>query len=304
MKIATIIGSYIKTHIITSAVVGTVLIGGTVATPIIVNNVRDNNQPQQIEKVKEPEKVYEEKIIEQEVREDGTCEEDFELKDNKCVKTVKVEVSSESKKDEDKKVSNEIKTESKETSKPASTENKAENTCNNISCKVSKNGRTVYYNGQMLFGVVPTQFEMYSYTKDGWQYNRSLITSLSKEDRTYILNNYFNESGVERSLRDDIRIFSTIDLPNYKNENIRANECINYLNNGTVPNSENFHRSNASLELYCFLPGNGYENPYTVADWQNTINKNNTYIGIYERGIQQMQNHLNAYQDTANLLRN
>ena len=42
MKILTVIGSYIKTHIITTAVVGTVVVGGAIATPIIVNNINDN----------------------------------------------------------------------------------------------------------------------------------------------------------------------------------------------------------------------------------------------------------------------
>lgn len=308
MKILSIIGSYIKTHIITSAVIGTVLVGGTVTTPIIVNNVKDDNQPQQIEKVKEPGKVYEEKTIEREVQEDGTCEEGFELKDNKCIKIVKVKVSPESKKNkeksEDKKVTNETKTENKEVNKPATVENKTENVCNDISYKVSMNNRVVYYNGQMLFGVQSTTFDFYSYYVDGWQYNRSLIASLSKEDRTYLLNNYYNKLNVKYDLKGDIRTYENVDIADYKRDIVRSDECINYLNNGVVPSSTEFHMANTSLELYCFLPGNGYEDPWTVGDWQNNKNSSSNYLSLYERAVQNMRNHLNAYQDTGNLLRN
>lgn len=64
-------------------------------------------------------------------------------------------------------------------------------TCNDISCKITKSNRIVYYEGKMLFGI--KVYQPYGCDVDGWQYNSLLIQSLSKEDRNYILNNYFKK---------------------------------------------------------------------------------------------------------------
>lgn len=319
MKFLTIIGSYIKTHVITTVIVGTVVVGGAVATPIIVNNINDNQNKIETE-VKEPNK--------QEEVETKTCDEGYELIDNECVE-IKQEVEEPK---EDKNTNNENTTNtntntSTPNNKPNSDKNNQNNntskpqenkpqeskpTCNDISCKITENNRVVYYNGKMLFGI--KVFQPYGYDVDGWQYNSSLIQSLSKEDRSYIFNNYFKKStycstapstpanclkysALEKRL-DEIIKTSEDEIYYSKQAQEWPNNCIKYFQEGFIANGYN----EDTMKAYCTTEyGNGkYET--SLEDFQDILNKSNNNIKINQNAINESKTYKQAYQTTRSLL--
>lgn len=321
MKILTIIGSYIKTHIITTAVVGTVVVGGTIATPIIVNNINDNQSKTEI---KEPDK--------QEV-ENKTCDEGYELVDNECI--IKQEVQEEPKENENDNISNNtsnnISTSNNtsttkpnnnkpSTNKPNTTkpqENKPQETkptCNDISCKITESNRVVYYEGKMLFGIKVYTPEGWGNTHNGWIYNSSLIQSLSKEDRTYIFNNYFKKetycstgsgtatdclrySTFERDLDKDFGSTLDGDILIFENSLSFVTPCIAYIQNGTIP--EGYSKDT--------LDGNCHQRDtdtfkWTVEDVQDNINQTKEVIRLHKKAKAEAMAYKQAYQTTRSLL--
>jgi len=317
MKILTIIGSYIKTHIITTAVVGTVVVGGTIATPIIVNNINDNQNKVNTE-IKEPNK--------QEV-ENKTCEDGYELVDNECI--IKQEVQEEPKENENDNISNNtsnnISTSNNtsttkpnnnkpSTNKPNTTkpqENKP--ACNDISCKITESNRVVYYEGKMLFGIKVFQPSGYGYDVDGWQYNSSLIQSLSKEERNYILNNYFKKetycdtnprtstncliySAFEERM-DDLIKTSNDEIYQYSQNTKYITSCIAYIQNGTIP--EGYDKNT--------MDGNCHQRDtdtfkWTVEDVQHNLNEDARLTKLHTKSINECNSHKQAYQTTRSLL--
>lgn len=319
MKFLTIIGSYIKTHVITTVIVGTVVVGGAVATPIIVNNINDNQNKMETE-VKEPNK--------QEEVETKTCEDGYELVDNECVE-IKQEVE-EPKEDENTNNENTTNTNtntSTSNNKPNSDKNNQNNntskpqenkpqeskpTCNDISCKITESNRIVYYNGKMLFGI--KVYQPYGYDVDGWQYNSSLIQSLSKEDRTYILNNYFKKetycstapstpanclkySALEKRL-DEIIKTSEDEIYYSKQAQTWPTNCIKYFQEGFIADGYN----EDTMKAYCTTEyGNGkYET--SLEDFQDILNKSNNNIKINQNAINESKTYKQAYQTTRSLL--
>lgn len=320
MKILTIIGSYIKTHIITTAVVGTVVVGGTIATPIIVNNINDNQNKVNTE-IKEPNK--------QEV-ENKTCEDGYELVDNECME-IKQEEPKENENTNNESTTNTNKPNTNtpttkpnnnkpSTNKPNTTkpqENKPQETkptCNDISCKITESNRVVYYNGKMLFGIKVFQPSGYGYDVDGWQYNSSLIQSLSKEDRTYILNNYFKKetycdtnprtstncliySAFEERM-DDLNKGSKDEIYQYDMAVNNYTTCIAYLQNGTLLEGYDKERMDHMCHQEDNLPFK-----YTIEDFQHKYNENRKYYNLHTKSINECNSHKQAYQTTRSLLR-
>lgn len=320
MKILTVFGSYIKTHIITTAVVGTVVVGGAIATPIIVNNINDNQNKVGTE-VKEPNKKEE--------AETKTCDEGYELVDNECI--IKQEVQEEPKEDENtnnentpntnkpntntstNKPNNNKPNQNNNTTKPQ--ENKPQEskpTCNDISCKVTENNRVVYYEGKMLFGI--KVYQPYGYDVDGWQYNSSLIQSLSKEDRNYVFNNYFKKetycstapstpanclkySALEKRL-DEIIKTSEDEIYYSKQAQTWPTNCIKYFQEGFIANGYN----EDTMKAYCTTEyGNGkYETD--LNDFQQMLNKSNSLIKLHTNVINESNSYKTAYQTTRSLL--
>lgn len=323
MKFLTIIGSYIKTHVITTVIVGTVVVGGAVATPIIVNNINDNQNKIEPE-VKEPNK--------QEEVETKTCEDGYELVDNECVE-IKQEVEEPN---EDKNTNNENTTntntntntsipnnkpnsnknnQNNNTSKPQ--ENKPQEskpTCNDISCKITESNRVVYYEGKILFGIKVFQPKGYGYDVDGWQYNSSLIQSLSKEDRNYVFNNYFKKetycatnprtpsnclkySALEERL-DGLNKGSNDEIYYTKQALTWPTNCVKYFQEGFIADGYN----EDTMKAYCTTEyGNGkYETD--LNDFQQMLNKSNSTIKLHEQSINECNSHKTAYQTTRSLL--
>ena len=315
MKILTIIGSYIKTHIITTAVVGTVVVGGTIATPIIVNNINDNQNKVNTE-IKEPNK--------QEV-ENKTCEDGYELVDNECME-IKQEEPKENENTNNENTTNTNKPNTNtsttkpnnnkpSTNKPNTTKpQETKPTCNDISCKITESNRVVYYNGKMLFGIKVYTPEGWGNTHNGWIYDSSLIQSLSKEDRTYIFNNYFKKetycstgsgtttdclrySTFERDL--DKGFGSTLDgdILIFENSLSFVTPCIAYIQNGTIP--EGYSKDT--------LDGNCHQRDtdtfkWTVVDAQDAINQTKEVIRLHKKAKAEAMAYKQAYQTTRSLL--
>lgn len=315
MKILTIIGSYIKTHIITTAVVGTVVVGGTIATPIIVNNINDNQNKVNTE-IKEPNK--------QEV-ENKTCEDGYELVDNECME-IKQEEPKENENTNNENTTNTNKPNTNtsttkpnnnkpSTNKPNTTKpQETKPTCNDISCKITESNRVVYYNGKMLFGIKVYTPEGWGNTHNGWIYDSSLIQSLSKEDRTYIFNNYFKKetycstgsgtatdclrySTFERDL--DKGFGSTLDgdILIFENSLSFVTPCIAYIQNGTIP--EGYSKDT--------LDGNCHQRDtdtfkWTVEDAQDNINQTKEVIRLHKKAKAEAMAYKQAYQTTRSLL--
>jgi len=314
MKILTIIGSYIKTHIITTAVVGTVVVGGTIATPIIVNNINDNQNKVNTE-IKEPNK--------QEV-ENKTCEDGYELVDNECME-IKQEEPKENENTNNENTTNTNKPNTNtsttkpnnnkpSTNKPNTTKpQETKPTCNDISCKITESNKVVYYNGKMLFGI--KVFQPYGYDVDGWQYNSSLIQSLSKEDRTYILNNYFKKetycdtnhrtssnclkySAFEDRMDEIIK--TSKDENYYNSSDEQANKdltCIAYLQNGTIPTGYDKN----TMDSMCYQE-DGLAFKWTIEDFQHHYNENRRLHNLHTNVINECNSHKQAYQTTRSLL--
>lgn len=311
MKILTIIGSYIKTHIITTAVVGTVVVGGTIATPIIVNNINDNQNKVNTE-IKEPNK--------QEV-ENKTCEDGYELVDNECMEIKQEEPKENETNNENTTNTNKPNTNTSttkpnnnkpSTNKPNTTKpQETKPTCNDISCKITESNRVVYYNGKMLFGI--KVFQPYGYDVDGWQYNSSLIQSLSKEDRTYILNNYFKKetycdtnhrtssnclvySAFEERM-DDLIKTSNDEIYQYSQNTKYITSCIAYIQNGTIP--EGYDKNT--------MDGNCHQRDtdtfkWTIEDVQHNLNEDARLTKLHTKSINECKSHKQAYQTTRSLL--
>lgn len=323
MKILTIIGSYIKTHIITTAVVGIVVVGGAIATPIIINNINDNQSKTETE-IREPNKKDE--------VENKTCDEGYELVDNECI--IKQEVQEEPKENENTNNENTTNTNKPNTdtsitkpnnnkpstNKPNTTkpqENKPQETkptCNDISCKITESNRVVYYNGKMLFGIKVYTPEGWGNTHNGWIYDSSLIQSLSREDRNYIFNNYFKKetycstgkgtatdclrySTFERDLDKDFG--STLDgeVLIYENSLSFITPCVAYIQNGTIPNGYDKNT----------LDGNCHQRDtdtfkWTVVDAQNEINRVKEVIRLHKKAKAEAMAYKQAYQTTRSLL--
>lgn len=314
MKILTIIGSYIKTHIITTAVVGTVVVGGTIATPIIVNSINDNQNKVNTE-IKEPNK--------QEV-ENKTCEDGYELVDNECME-IKQEEPKENENTNNESTTNTNKPNTNtpttkpnnnkpSTNKPNTTKpQETKPACNDISCKITESNRVVYYNGKMLFGIKVFQPSGYGYDVDGWQYNSSLIQSLSKEDRTYILNNYFKKetycdtnprtstncliySAFEERM-DDLNKGSKDEIYQYSQNTKYITSCIAYIQNGTIP--EGYDKNT--------MDGNCHQRDtdtfkWTVEDVQHNLNEDARLTKLHTKSINECKSHKQAYQTTRSLL--
>lgn len=311
MKILTIIGSYIKTHIITTAVVGTVVVGGTIATPIIVNNINDNQNKVNTE-IKEPNK--------QEV-ENKTCEDGYELVDNECMEIKQEEPKENETNNENTTNTNKPNTNTSttkpnnnkpSTNKPNTTKpQETKPTCNDISCKIIESNRVVYYEGKMLFGI--KVFQPYGYDVDGWQYNSSLIQSLSKEDRTYILNNYFKKetycdtnhrtssnclkySAFEDRM-DDLIKTSNDEIYQYSQNTKYITSCIAYIQNGTIP--EGYDKNT--------MDGNCHQRDtdtfkWTIEDVQHNLNEDARLTKLHTKSINECKSHKQAYQTTRSLL--
>lgn len=311
MKILTIIGSYIKTHIITTAVVGTVVVGGTIATPIIVNNINDNQNKVNTE-IKEPNK--------QEV-ENKTCEDGYELVDNECMEIKQEEPKENETNNENTTNTNKPNTNTSttkpnnnkpSTNKPNTTKpQETKPTCNDISCKITESNRVVYYEGKMLFGI--KVFQPYGYDVDGWQYNSSLIQSLSKEDRTYILNNYFKKetycdtnhrtssnclvySAFEERM-DDLIKTSNDEIYQYSQNTKYITSCIAYIQNGTIP--EGYDKNT--------MDGNCHQRDtdtfkWTIEDVQHNLNEDARLTKLHTKSINECKSHKQAYQTTRSLL--
>lgn len=316
MKILTIIGSYIKTHIITTAVVGTVVVGGTIATPIIVNNINDNQNKVNTE-IKEPNK--------QEV-ENKTCEDGYELVDNECME-IKQEEPKENENTNNESTTNTNKPNTNtpttkpnnnkpSTNKPNTTKpQETKPACNDISCKITESNRVVYYNGKMLFGIKVFQPSGYGYDVDGWQYNSSLIQSLSKEDRTYILNNYFKKetycdtnhrtssnclkySAFEDRMDEIIK--TSKDENYYNSSDEQANKdltCIAYLQNGTIPTGYDKN----TMDSMCYQE-DGLAFKWTIEDFQHHYNENRRLHNLHTNVINECNSYKTAYQTTRSLL--
>ncbi len=315
MKILTIIGSYIKTHIITTAVVGTVVVGGTIATPIIVNNINDNQNKVNTE-IKEPNK--------QEV-ENKTCEDGYELVDNECME-IKQEEPKENENTNNENTTNTNKPNTNtsttkpnnnkpSTNKPNTTKpQETKPTCNDISCKITESNRVVYYNGKMLFGIKVYTPEGWGNTHNGWIYDSSLIQSLSKEDRTYIFNNYFKKetycstgsgtatdclrySTFERDLDKDFGSTLDGDILIFENSLSFVTPCIAYIQNGTIP--EGYSKDT--------LDGNCHQRDtdtfkWTVEDAQDNINQTKEVIRLHKKAKAEAMAYKQAYQTTRSLL--
>ncbi len=315
MKILTIIGSYIKTHIITTAVVGTVVVGGTIATPIIVNNINDNQNKVNTE-IKEPNK--------QEV-ENKTCEDGYELVDNECME-IKQEEPKENENTNNENTTNTNKPNTNtsttkpnnnkpSTNKPDTTKpQETKPTCNDISCKITESNRVVYYNGKMLFGIKVYTPEGWGNTHNGWIYDSSLIQSLSKEDRTYIFNNYFKKetycstgsgtatdclrySTFERDLDKDFGSTLDGDILIFENSLSFVTPCIAYIQNGTIP--EGYSKDT--------LDGNCHQRDtdtfkWTVEDAQDNINQTKEVIRLHKKAKAEAMAYKQAYQTTRSLL--
>lgn len=318
MKFLTIIGSYIKTHVITTVIVGTVVVGGAVATPIIVNNINDNQNKIETE-VKEPNK--------QEEVETKTCDEGYELIDNECVE-IKQEVEEPK---EDKNTNNENTTNtntniSTPNNKPNSDKNNQNNntskpqenkpqetkpTCNDISCKITESNRIVYYEGKMLFGI--KVYQPYGYDVDGWQYNSSLIQSLSKEDRNYVFNNYFKKStycstghgtatdclrysAIEKRL-DEIIKTSNDEIYQYSQNTKFITPCIAYIQNGTIP--EGYDKE--TMDGICHQEDR-LSFKWTVEDVQHSLNEDARLTKLHTNVINESKGYKQAYQTTRSLL--
>lgn len=303
MKFLTIIGSYIKTHIITTAVISTVVVGGAIATPIIINNQE------------EPVKTE----IPQEEVETTTCEDGYELVDNECME-IKQEESKENETNSDNTVNDNINT---STNKP-NNNNQTNNTntskpqetkpsCNDISCKITESNRVVYYDGKMLFGIKVFQPSGYGYDVDGWQYNSSLIQSLSKEDRIYILNNYFKKetycstnhrtstncltySAFEERL-DSLNKGSNDEIYQYNQTVSNYTECIAYLQNGTMVDGY----GKSEMDQMCYQE-DGLPFKYTIEDFQHKYNENRRLYNLHTKSINECNSHKQAYQTTRSLL--
>lgn len=311
MKILTIIGSYIKTHIITTAVVGTVVVGGTIATPIIVNNINDNQNKVNTE-IKEPNK--------QEV-ENKTCEDGYELVDNECMEIKQEEPKENETNNENTTNTNKPNTNTSTTkpnnNKPSTNKpntakpQESKPSCNDISCKIIESNRVVYYEGKMLFGI--KVFQPYGYDVDGWQYNSSLIQSLSKEDRTYILNNYFKKetycdtnhrtssnclkySAFEDRM-DDLIKTSNDEIYQYSQNTKYITSCIAYIQNGTIP--EGYDKNT--------MDGNCHQRDtdtfkWTIEDVQHNLNEDARLTKLHTKSINECKSHKQAYQTTRSLL--
>lgn len=317
MKFLTIIGSYIKTHIITTAVVGTVVVGGAVATPIVINNVKENNS-----------------IVDQAQKTpDLTCAEGFELINGNCTEIETEQELEEPNEDEKSNNENTInintptstnkpsndKTNQNNTTKPQENkpqESKPQETkpaCNDISCKITESNRIVYYDGKMLFGI--KVYQPYGYDVDGWQYNKSLIQSLSKEDRNYIFNNYFKKetycntnprtpvnclrySAFEERLEAGIIDGSESEV-NSSNKAIKQlyTPCIAYIQNGTIPAGYNKDIMDGNCQQ-----DTTEERKWTVEDVQYHINRSNELIKFHTNVINETKGYVQAYQTTRSLL--
>ena len=319
MKILTIIGSYIKTHIITTAVVGTAVVGGTIATPIIINNV-DNQNSNVVEKAQDEQEL--------------TCAEGFELINGNCT-----EIETEEPESTESENETETNTDQKENSNTANNSNKTDNkistnnntqtnnnqtnntskpqeskpSCNDISCKIIESNRVVYYEGKMLFGI--KVFQPYGYDVDGWQYNSSLIQSLSKEDRTYILNNYFKKetycdtnprtpsnclkySAFEDRMDEIIK--TSKDENYYNSSDEQANKdltCIAYLQNGTTPTGYDKN----TMDSMCYQE-DGLAFKWTIEDFQHHYNENRRLHNLHTNVINECNSYKTAYQTTRSLL--
>lgn len=322
MKILTIIGSYIKTHIITTAVVGTVVIGGAIATPIIVSNIDDNQNKVNTE-VKEPNKKEE--------VETKTCDEGYELVDNECI--IKQEVQEEPKEDENAnnkntpntnkpntntsttKPNNNKPSQNNNTTKPQ--ENKPQEskpTCNDISCKITESNKVVYYEGKMLFGIKVFQPKGYGYDVDGWQYNSSLIQSLSKEERNYIFNNYFKKetycatnhrtssnclkySALEERL-DSLNKGSNDEIYYTKQALAWPTNCVKYFQEGFILEG----KTPETMKAYCTTEYGQGKYETDLNDFQQMLNKSNSIIKLHEQSINECNSHKTAYQTTRSLL--
>lgn len=315
MKFLTIVGSYIKTHVITSAVIGTVVVGGAIATPIIVNNVNDNQNKIEVKEEKN--------------EEDGKtiiCEDGYELVDNECIE-IKQETQEEPKEDEtnNENTTNNNTNTSTSTNKPNNDKNNQTNnntykpqenkpSCNDISCKITESNRVVYYEGKMLFGIKVYTPEGWGNTHNGWIYDSSLIQSLSKEDRTYIFNNYFKKetycstgsgtatdclrySTFERDLDKDFGSTLDGDILIFENSLSFVTPCIAYIQNGTIP--EGYSKDT--------LDGNCHQRDtdtfkWTVEDAQDNINQTKEVIRLHKKAKAEAMAYKQAYQTTRSLL--
>lgn len=315
MKFLMIIGSYIKTHIITTVVISTVVVGGAIATPIIVNNINDNQNKTEVKEEKHEEEVK-----------TTTCEDGYELVDNECME-IKQEEPREN--DTNTNTSTSVKNpnhgdENTNTNTNTST-NKTNNnqtndpqetkpSCNDISCKITESNRVVYYDGKMLFGIKVYTPEGWGNTHNGWIYDSSLIQSLSKEDRNYIFNNYFKKetycatgsgtasdclrySTFERDLDKDFGSTLDGDILLYENSLSFIAPCVAYIQNGTIP--DGYDKDT--------LDGNCHQRDtdtfkWTVADAQNSINKTKEVIRLHKKAKNEAMAYKQAYQTTRSLL--
>lgn len=316
MKFLTIIGSYIKTHIITSAVIGTVVVGGAIATPIIVNNINDNQNKTEVKEEKHEEEVG-----------TTTCEDGYELVDNECMEIKQEEPRENDTNDTNTNTSTSVKNpnhegENTNTNTNTST-NKTNNnqtndpqetkpSCNDISCKITESNRIVYYDGKMLFGFKKFQTTMQGYQDDGWQYNSSLIQSLSKEDRNYILNNYFKKSTycstnqftssncLEYSVFEHYMENNPIntakgEVSYYELEIEAVLLCPAYMQNGDMP----YGYTEELLDSACHQGGN---NKWNLNDVENHLNECRAAVKFYNHVAKEAEAYLQAYRTTRSLL--
>lgn len=185
------IGAWIKGHVVATVVISTVVVSGAVATPIIVNNIQEQNKPQ--ETVKQPETNNNNNEEEQPI----TCKDGYELVDNECVKVEneenKVEEQPKEPTNSDKPSTNTTKPDNKPTNTEKPTETEPEQKPEPEQPKeqgLVVSGHSISYNGTSLVTVskVATVFTLDNYIETV-SYNSNAISSLPSNIKNDVANN-------------------------------------------------------------------------------------------------------------------
>ncbi len=335
------IGAWIKGHAVATVVISTVVVGGAVATPIIINNIEEQNKPKETEKQQEVNtnngNAEQEKPV--------TCEDGYELVDNECVK-----IENEEKEPD-------VNNKPQEQEKPVNTEKPSNNNSNNNNNNNKPNtnsnttkpdnkptenkpepeqpkeqgltikGHNVYYNGTSLIAVgkVATAYYQDSYIETV-SYNSNAISNLSKTEKNDIVDNYLCKIMYRNCIYDVVRDKNVPDAiqrgNNYQYEvdyfegnngfegailkeekHVKlAKSCSDYIRTG-VWNSP-YQVPSGYNQYEDLRPGEGCEidNGYTAEAWDRKYNEYKSWLSNAKKDRDGFKKSFNDFTALWNLL--
>ena len=295
MNILIGIGAWIKTHIVASIVIGTVVVSGAVATPIIVNNMKDNVKVEEKqEKVpsKEEEKINEDKEQLDEKEEKPVEENKESVNDNKSNKEDKNQSKEQPKKNNSNKTENSNKVENNKTENNQPTSTPAPT--------LSIKGNAVYYGNNEVIGFNRTTPRYWSNDLISPRINTGLINSLSREIKQDILKNYMCKAVPGGCIYD---VYSGLNIPNVYNDYAGVLK-ISMVEEAQKESAK--HQKSIENAKYCiqYLNSGGTSEctEYPIDAWQRVIDQCQDIVNAEKHDTPIIQKSARDFKTMINLL--